>query len=174
MKPTRVRYLRAIVGSIALAISAAGFAQSQSQPAPSASDGTVQGPGAAAAPRSDHGPRAWGDPTARVAKHLDRLKTKLKITPDQAGAWQAYATQVTQQVAAWRDARDHSPQGNASAVDRMAQRSAQMQQRAAAMAQATQAFTALYAVLTPEQKAVADRSVARFGHRGMHHRPDAS
>jgi hypothetical protein len=99
---------------------------------------------------------------------------KLKITPDQAGAWQAYATQVTQEVAAWKDARAHAPQVSPSAADRMAQRSAQMQQRAAAMAQATQAFTALYAVLTPEQKAVADRTFARMGHRGMHHRPDAS
>ena len=43
------------------------------------------------------------------------------------------------------------------------------QQRAAGMATMANAFKALYAVLTPEQKAIADQNVAVMGHRGMRH-----
>ncbi len=48
-----------------------------------------------------------------------------------------------------------------------------MQQRAAGMATMTNAFNALYAVLTPEQKAIADQNVGMMGGRGMRHGPRA-
>jgi len=35
------------------------------------------------------------------------------------------------------------------------------------MATMTNAFGALYAVLTPEQKAIADQNIGMMGHRGM-------
>ena len=37
----------------------------------------------------------------------------------------------------------------------------------------TNAFGALYAVLTPEQKAIADQNVGMMGHRGMGFGPRA-
>ena len=52
------------------------------------------------------------------------------------------------------------------AADRMAQHSAAMQKRGAAMAVVSDAFKTLYATLTPEQKAVADQSFGKMGHRG--------
>jgi Spy/CpxP family protein refolding chaperone len=41
-----------------------------------------------------------------------------------------------------------------------------MQQRGAAMATMSNAFNTLYAALTPEQKAIADQSFGKRGHRG--------
>lgn len=60
-----------------------------------------------------------------------------------------------------------------TAPERMAQRATAMQQRGAAMATMTNAFNALYAVLTPEQKAVADQNFGMMGHRGTRFGPRA-
>ena len=65
--------------------------------------------------------------------------------------------------------RAQMQQDTGTAPERMAQRATAMQQRAAGMATMTNAFGALYAVLTPEQKAIADQNVGMMGHRGMHH-----
>jgi Spy/CpxP family protein refolding chaperone len=54
-----------------------------------------------------------------------------------------------------------------TAPEQMAQREAAMQQRAASMATMANAFDALYAVLTPEQKSIADQNGGMMGHRGM-------
>ena len=54
-----------------------------------------------------------------------------------------------------------------TAPEQMGQRATAMQQRAAGMATMANAFGALYAVLTPEQKAIADQNVGMMGHRGM-------
>ena len=64
-------------------------------------------------------------------------------------------------------------EGAGTAPERMAQHTAAMQQRAAGMATMTNAFSALYAVLTPEQKAIADQNVGMMGHRGMRFGPRA-
>ena len=56
-----------------------------------------------------------------------------------------------------------------TAPEQMGQRATAMQQHAAAMAAVTNAFGALYAVLTPEQKAIADQNAGMMGHRGMRH-----
>jgi Spy/CpxP family protein refolding chaperone len=51
------------------------------------------------------------------------------------------------------------------APERLAQRTARMKQAIAGMEARTAAVTELYAVLSPEQKALADKQFAR-GHRG--------
>ena len=98
---------------------------------------------------------------------LSDLKTQLKITTDQEAAWQAYATQAKAQAASMQALRTQMLQDTGTAPERMGQRTAAMQQRAAGMATMTNAFGALYAVLTPEQKAIADQYVGMGGHRGM-------
>jgi Spy/CpxP family protein refolding chaperone len=50
----------------------------------------------------------------------------------------------------------------------MAQRSARMKQGLASMETMTVAVTELYGVLTPEQKALADKQFARGGRGGEH------
>ena len=59
--------------------------------------------------------------------------------------------------------RAQMQQDAGTAPERMAQRATAMQQRAAGMATMTNAFGALYAVLTPEQKAIADQNVGMMG-----------
>jgi Spy/CpxP family protein refolding chaperone len=63
--------------------------------------------------------------------------------------------------------RAQMQQDPGTAPERMAQRTTMMQQRSAAMATMTNAFNALYAALTPEQKAIADQTFGMMGHRGM-------
>jgi len=70
--------------------------------------------------------------------------------------------------------RAQMQQDTGTAPERMAQRTTAMQQRAAGMATMTNAFEALYAVLTPEQKAIADQNGGMMGHRGMRFGPRAS
>ena len=63
--------------------------------------------------------------------------------------------------------RAQMQQETGTAPERMAQHAAAMQQRAAGMATMSTAFSALYAVLTPEQKAIADQDLGMMGHHGM-------
>jgi purine nucleoside phosphorylase len=64
-------------------------------------------------------------------------------------------------------------QDSVTAPERMAQHATAMQQRGAAMAAMSTALGSLYAVLTPEQKAVADQHVGMMGQHGMRHGPRA-
>ena len=102
-----------------------------------------------------------------VDSRLANMKAALKITAAQEAAWQAFAATAKEQAASMQAARAQlrDPR-SATAPDRMAQRAQMMQQRAAGMAAMTNAFNALYDVLTAEQKAIADQSFGMAGHRG--------
>ena len=104
---------------------------------------------------------------------MSDLKAQLKITTAQEAAWQAFAAQAKAQAASMQAMRAQMQQDTGTAPERMAQRTTAMQQRAAGMATMTNAFGALYAVLTPEQKAIADQNVGMMGHRGMRLGPRA-
>jgi Spy/CpxP family protein refolding chaperone len=148
-----------VVAGVALAVAAATFAQ------PYGGIGHCYGPGMGMGP--GHGPMAGVDPAAMAETRLGDLRTQLKITAAQEGAWQTFAAQAKQQAASMQAARAQMQDGTGTAPERMAQRTAAMQQRAAGMATMTNALGALYAVLTPEQKAIADQNVGMMGHRGM-------
>jgi periplasmic protein CpxP/Spy len=119
----------------------------------------------------------WSNPAAAVEGHLAALKVELKITPNQEQAWQTFATKTRQQAEARsaqrtkmmadRKARGDKPAANVPAPERLAQRTARMKQFVASMEARTAAVTELYAVLSPEQKAIADKQFAR-GHKGGH------
>ena len=119
----------------------------------------------------------WSNPAAAAEGHLAALKVELKITPDQDKAWQAFTAKARQQaeaMPAYRAqmfAQMHAT--DQSAPDRLAQRTEFAKQRIANMETMAAAVKDLYAVLTPEQKTLADNQLAHGpmggfgGGRGM-------
>jgi Spy/CpxP family protein refolding chaperone len=148
-----------VVAGVALAAAAATYAQ------PYGGMGYGHGPGMEMG--RGHGPIAGVDPAARADARLSDLKAQLKITTAQEAAWQTFAAQAKQQAASMQAMHAQMQASAGTAPEQMGQRATAMQQRAAGMATMANAFGALYAVLTPEQKAIADQHVGTMGHRGM-------
>lgn len=113
-----------------------------------------------------HGPET----AAATATRLADVKGALKITPAQEAAWSAY-TSVLQAQATARDtlraemqAKMHDPK--LTQAERNAQRDTMGKLHDQHLADRTAALTALQAVLTPEQRAIADQQLtATRGHR---------
>ena len=112
-----------------------------------------------------------GPETAAAAQtRLAALKTELKITAAQEAAWTAYAG-VVQQQAEQREAtrtqmqtKMHDPK--LSDAERTAMRESMMKAREQHLAARTAAIKDLQAVLTPEQRAIADSKLQPMrGHR---------
>jgi len=119
-----------------------------------------QGPGAGRG-----GPGGmWSNPAAAAEGHLAALKVELKITPDQDSAWKTFTDKARQQadtmIARRAQMFSQAPATPQSAPDRLAQRTEFAKQRMANMETMTAAVKDLYAVLTPEQKILADRQLA--------------
>lgn len=148
-----------VVAGVALAVAAATYAQ------PFGGMGYGHGPGMGMCP--GHEPMAGVDPAAVADAHLSDLKAQLKITTAQEGAWQAFAAEAKQQAATMQAMRAQMQTSAGMAPEQMGQRATAMQQRAASMATMANAFGALYAVLTPEQRAIVDQNGGMMGHRGM-------
>lgn len=111
------------------------------------------------------------DPGARVEQRLTQFKTELKLTAQQEPLWQAFAdkskAEAGKGVQAMRERmKDDKPM---SAPDRLAQMQGLMKDRAAAMESVSTSFNSLYAALTPEQKATADKHFSALGRH--HHGP---
>lgn len=157
MKRTH-RITAATLAALSLAAATAVFAHGGSGMGPGSGPmGAMRG---ASAPG---GPQGTGDPTARMETHLSTLKAELKITPAQEPAWQAFVGQAKQQAQGHQAMRGTMQGGTGSAPDRMAQHTEMMKQHVAGMEKMNSALKDLYAALTPEQKATADK---RFGHQG--------
>jgi Domain of Unknown Function (DUF1520). len=96
-------------------------------------------------------------PGAQAATNalLAVLHKHLEITSAQETAWQAFANAVSAQAA---DADGGASQAGAvhSAVDALNLQATVLRKQAEDAAAVAQTFTALYAVLTPAQRAVAD------------------
>ena len=105
------------------------------------------------------------DPVAQVEKRLAGLKDELKITPDQETVWAAYAEKTKSNVKAIRDRMDEAmhdqPQ---TAPERFDRHIELMRARLASFENMDEALKQLYAALTPEQKAIADRHFAKMHH----------
>jgi periplasmic protein CpxP/Spy len=158
--------IASVIAGVALAVAAATYAQ------PFGGMGHGYGPGMGIGP--GHGPMAGVDPSVMAESRLADLKAQLKITSAQESAWQTFAAQAQAQAASMQALRAQMQQQTGTAPDRMAQHTAAMQQRAAGMATMTNAFNALYAVLTPEQQAIADQNYRMMGPRGRGFGPGAS
>lgn len=112
------------------------------------------------------GPGGGAFPGA-VEERLAALKSELGITAAQESAWQALVNNAKQHAEnrqAWfakmREARTAD-----SAPERLAQRTEIMKQRLAEMETNAAALKNLYAVLSPEQKLIADKRFGGFGPR---------
>lgn len=102
---------------------------------------------------------------AGTEEGLAGLKAELAITADQEGAWNAFENSVKRQEEsrqAWF-ARMHETRESGSLPERQARRDELLDQQRAERKAATAALKDLYAALTPQQKAIAERSLAGFG-----------
>jgi Spy/CpxP family protein refolding chaperone len=107
-----------------------------------------------------------------AATNLADVKTTLKITAEQDGAWNAYAAVETRHADARNNMRDkmqaQHADPKATLPDRSAMQETMLQFRQEMQTQRTAALKDLYAVLTPEQKALADQNLNGMGGmRGM-------
>lgn len=118
------------------------------------------------------------DPVAAADQRLARLKSDLKITAAQETAWNGYAEQIKQhagEMQALHSTMQNSASGNTrpsapERAERQAQFAKQQQEYLERLAVLTKD---LYAVLTPEQRTLADQRLGggrRFamGHGGQH------
>jgi Spy/CpxP family protein refolding chaperone len=121
------------------------------------------------------GPGGYGmgpggyDMAAAAAGYTAEMKVQLKITPEQEKAWKTYEDVVKQQAGAMQAMRDQfhaqwqDTKPGATAPDMAAQHQAMFALRQANQTAQSAALKDLYAVLTPEQKAIADRSLNFMG-----------
>lgn len=122
------------------------------------------------------GPMAGAEAGTFVAGRLAGLKVELKIAPAQESAWAAFENQAQQQVTSMQAMRKQmlaqaqGSQQGASNADIAALREAMFKLHQANDAARSAVLKDLYAVLTPEQKAVADQRLAGGYGRGMAHR----
>jgi hypothetical protein len=131
---------------------------------PGAGMGRGMGPGGGAGPMGygpmgrGMGPQAYGNPAAAADWRLSGLKSELKITSAQESAWKAFSDQAKQQAEAMQKLMTGA-QGNAQATapERIEQRNQVMKKQQEQMEKGAAAFKDLYAVLSPEQKALADQ-----------------
>jgi hypothetical protein len=109
-----------------------------------------------------HGPYGFGGYSeATLNEQLTSLKDELKITGEQAQAWEAFENAVRNQAKSVADLRAtmYASRFNPQAHDAI------MQQRFAGIQAVQKARTDLYNVLTDEQKAAFDR-VGPYGYCG--------
>lgn len=105
----------------------------------------------------------------RMDQRLERLHRELKISAQQEPLWQAFTekskAEIGKGVQSMRDGAD----AKLTAPERMEKMQANMKERVAGMESVNESFKRLYAALTPEQKAAADKHFSRIGaggHRG--------
>jgi hypothetical protein len=108
------------------------------------------------------------DPAEFAQKRLAKLKSQLRITPEQEAQWSAFSDSVMQQIAqmkAAHEARQGRPATAPERIDRQVERMKQGVARFEAMGQAAKQ---LYATLSPDQQQVADEKLLRWQgrHRG--------
>ena len=105
------------------------------------------------------------DPVANVEKRLAGLKEELKITPEQESVWATYAEKTKRNVQEMKDRMEAAAHDQAqTAPERFDRHIALMRDRLASFEKMDDALKQLYAALTAEQKAVADRHFAKMHH----------
>lgn len=115
--------------------------------------------------RSSMQPGGMMDPSARVEQRLTALKTELKLNAKQEPLWLAFAEKSKAEAGKGMQAMRERMKDDRqiSAPERMAQMQGIMKERVAAMESVNESFNRLYAGLTPEQKAAADKHFSAAG-----------
>ena len=116
------------------------------------------------------GPMQGGmmDPAARADQRLAQLKDVLKPNAQQEPLWQAFAEKSKAEAEkGYKAMRERATQDKPmTAPERMAQMQNTMKDRVASMESVNESFKRLYASLSPEQKAAADKQFSAMGARG--------
>jgi hypothetical protein len=104
------------------------------------------------------------DRAAYAQKRLERLKAKLRITPEQESQWSAFSNTVMQQMEQLKTAHRGMKEMPAKAPERIDRQVEMMKQRVASFETVAQAAKTLYAALTPDQQQIADQRLLNFHH----------
>lgn len=113
-------------------------------------------------PRTGMASEGPASPGAMVYKQLDQLEDELQLTPAQRAAWAAYADALQRLAEAVERARSDARTRIAepsSAPKQLEAIAAGMQQRAALVQASVDQGQALYAMLSAEQKTIADKQL---------------
>ena len=110
------------------------------------------------------GPGGNAAPGAFLEDRLSGLKSELKITAAQEGAWSAYADEAKKQAEAMAKLHETMRESTAATLpERMELRNQMSKARDARHEALTAKTKELYAALTPEQKSIADRRLGGMG-----------
>jgi len=125
------------------------------------------------------GPRDPARMEAMVAKRLDALKAKLKLTPEQEGVWSTFTAAMKPPARTDMKRPDRAELDKLTTPERIdkmhALRNERMTAMNAAMDKREDAIKTFYAALNADQKKVFDAEHARMGsHHGEHHGPGAA
>jgi len=128
------------------------------------------GPGSAACDGTGPGAAGVG-PVERVDARLAFLKNELKITSEQEAAWNGYAQQAKTRAETMAAFHAQGPIAAETPAERIEQHAARMKLRADQEQAMSVAVKDLFAVLTPEQKTIANQyfggtRLGRAGPRG--------
>ncbi len=105
---------------------------------------------------------------ARVAKRLAAFKVKLKVTPEQEGAWATFSAAM-KPPANMGQRPNREEWKKLTTPERIDKMRAMRGVHQAEMDQRADAVKAFYAILTPEQKKIVDSHPLRQGRRGGMH-----
>ena len=123
--------------------------------------GPMGGHGPMGAPGA-RGPGGNFDPSVMIDARMAHLKSTLKITTAQEANWDAFVTQVKAQAQAMKAARPAAPTTPVAAPERMTQHIAAMQANLDGLSRnVLPAMKNVYDILTPEQKAIADKQLGK-------------
>ena len=172
-----LKSFNALILASVLATTGAAMAQTaNAAPATAASSASEQ-----TGPRGNHHRIGHRDPAkmqARMDEHLTALKSRLKITPAQEGAWNTFTATMTpparmgerattEQRADY--AKDYAKLSTPERIDKMrVLRTQRMAEMTASMDQRGEAIKSFYAVLDPEQQKIFDAEHRKMGQRKGH------
>ena len=153
----------ALIAGGAIALSPLAWSQGTSAKGPGR--GSMDGMGGQQRPDGQRGGMpadAPASPGAMVYKQLDQLEDGLQLTAPQRAAWGAYADALQRLAEAVERARSDARTNSSappSAPRRLEAIAAGMQQRSALVQASADQGQALYALLSSEQKTIADRQL---------------
>lgn len=104
----------------------------------------------------------------RHKAHLAQLKTKLKLTAAQEGAWTTFTTAMEPPANRPDMKAQREEMSKLTTPERLDKMQGMKEQRDADMKKRTEAIKTFYAQLSPEQKKVFDAESARHGERDGH------
>lgn len=149
--------LLSAVATFNAGLAQAADADSEDRPAVNAPEGIAQ-----ATEAGRH------DPAAFAQKRLAKLKSELRITPEQEAQWSAFSDTVLLQMEQLKTAHQQARSIPVSAPERIDRQVERMRQSVATFEVMGQAAKELYAALSPAQRQVADEKLLRWKgrHRG--------